>query len=272
MNTRLTLFAVALATTHLPLHAGVYIETVERNAKTSAEKPVSTMQVQSGRARIDTAGGDRSATMIFRDGAMHILDAQRKTYMVFDKAAADRTAGAMNDAMAMMRAQMQNMPPEQRAMMENMMKQRGMSMPSDSAKQPVYDAKATGGSEQVAGRACKVWNITRDGAPWQQVCVVANGSVPGQDEFRAVADQMRALSEKMGEVAKQFGGNPWEQDSALAKKLGGVPFITRRYRDGALQPEETIVKVWRTQSIDAGRFDIPAGYTKQEIPNLSMPR
>jgi len=251
--------------------AGVYIESVQRSGgKGGAEQTSFTMQIQDGNARIDS-GGESHSTMIFKDDVMYILDASRKSYMAMDRASMESTAGAMNDMMTQMRAQMANLPPEQRAAMENMMKQNGMSMPGAPAKQPVYDATPTGANEKAAGRSCAVWNVKRDGVLWQQLCVVPYAGLPGKDELQTLSKKMRVLVEKMGNMAQQFAGNPAQQDEALAAKINGVPFITRRYRDGVLESKETAVKAWRSQAINASTFEIPANYTKQEMPNLRRP-
>jgi len=253
--------------------AGIVMESAERDTKTGAERRASSIQVQNGRARIDSgADAERASTVIFRDEAVHILNAKEKSYFVIDRETVDRMANTMNDAMAKMQEQLAKMPPEQRAMMENMMKQRGMQAAPAPAKAATYEVAATGASESVAGYSCKVMNVTRDGVLTQQLCVVPYSALPGKDEFQSLIKQMTALTEKMAERTKQFAGdrnsNPTNMESSLAGKINGVPFISRRYRDGVLQPEETIVKSWKSQSIDAAQFEIPAGYAKKELPQM----
>src|SRR5690349_11394690 len=106
-------------------HAGLRIESVTRNAQTGQEQPLQVMKVQDGMARMESRGMFTSAS-IFKNDTMYVLDGQRKTYMALDRAALERTANSMKQAMEQMRAQMEAMPPERRAMMEQMMKQNGM--------------------------------------------------------------------------------------------------------------------------------------------------
>lgn len=267
---------IALTSLTAHAHAGVLIEMIKRDLASGREQPLQTMEIQNGMARME-ATGQRTAISIFKNGTIYVLDTQRKTYAALDRASAKEMANTMNDAMARLREQMASMPPEQRAMMENMMKQQGMPMPTNgtgpgantAAKQPVYDATPTGKSDTVNGRACKVWTVTRDGAPAEQLCVVPHSSLAGKDEFQQVADGMRPLAEQLREsFGTQFDGNPMDFDSNLAKKLNGVAFSTRRYQNGALSNEAMIIKNWKTQSFPAQRFDIPADYRKQEMPRL----
>ncbi|HTE39776.1 MAG TPA: hypothetical protein VK629_03045, partial [Steroidobacteraceae bacterium] len=73
-------------------HAGLVIESAERNTKSGAERPSQTMQIQDGRARIDV-GADKRSSMIFKDDAMYIVDLQRRTYTTMDSATLERTMG-----------------------------------------------------------------------------------------------------------------------------------------------------------------------------------
>lgn len=262
---------IALTSLAIDAHAGVLVEMIKRDVATGKEAPLQIMEIQDGMARME-ANGARRAISIFKNDTMYVLDTQRKTYMTLDRESAKQMANTMNDAMARMREQMASLPPDQRALMENMMKQQGIPMPGASAataKAPVYDATPTGKSDTVNGRACKLWTVTRDGAPAEQLCVVPYAGLPGKDEFQQLAEKMRPLMQQLtSSFGRQFDGNPMDFESNLAKKLNGAPFSTRRYENGALSNEAMIVKTWKSQTLPAARFDIPADYRKQELPAL----
>jgi hypothetical protein len=43
----------------------------------------------------------------------------------------------------------------------------------------------------------------------------------------------------------------------------------RRYdAQGALRKSETVLTKWVEEAVPAAAFDVPAGYTKQELPNF----
>ena len=65
--------------------------------------------------------------MIFDGGkqVLYIVDPARKTYMEMTKADADRLGAQVQGAMAQMQAQLEKLPPAQRAQMEAMLKGRG---------------------------------------------------------------------------------------------------------------------------------------------------
>ena len=246
-------------------NAGIYMESVTRDKTTRKEEPLQTMQIQSGMARIEA--NQRNTVIIFKDDTLFILDGAKKTYMAMDSAALERTMTAMNDLMQRMQSQMANMPPEQRAAIENMMKQSGMS--GTSAKPMVFDAIATGSNETVGGRSCKVWNLTRDTTPTSQVCVVPYATLPGKDEVQALAKKMGSMFEKLPPALRgQYSGNPLQQVNGVTSKINGVPFITRTYANGALENKETQIKTWKEQVVAPSAFDIPSDYMKQELPTM----
>lgn len=252
----------------LASEAGVLIEYVTKNATTNKEEPLQTMWVQGGVARMESKRARGTTAMIFKDEAIHVLDDATKTYRVMDKATMEQTAAMMNDAMAKMREQMAKMPPEQRAMMEQMMKQRGGPAAGGAPAKPVtYDAQPVAGTQTIEGRTCKLWNVTRDGVLSQQLCVVPMSSMPGADEVIALMKKMSAMYEKLGEQFKdQFGET--QQAGATFAKINGYPIMTRSYANGVLQPDQFIVKTWKQQTIESGKFEIPAGYKKQEMPKM----
>jgi hypothetical protein len=269
ISKRLVLF-VALAGVSLGTQAGIVIEYVNRNATTGKEEPLQTMWIQSGLARMESnAARMGTVATIFKNESMYVIDDGTKSYRVMDKASIDQMAGTLNDAMAKMREQMAKMPPEQRAMMEQMMKQQGVGgmMNSGPQKPVTYDAQAAGGTETVNGKSCKLWNVTRDGALTQQLCVVPVSAMPGAQEVLELSKKMAAMFEKFGQQMRDQMPEIQQSGAALAK-IDGYPIMTRTYREGVLQPEQFVVKSWKQQAIDAGKFEIPAGYKKQEMPKM----
>jgi hypothetical protein len=266
MNSKSVFLFSFLATASIATQAGVHIETVRVDVKTGKEESGQSMWIQNGMARMESSGA-RSSLTIFKNDVIHSLDTKNKTYRVMDKETLDQAAGMMDDAMAKMRARMDSMTPEQRAMVENMMKQRGGAMgAAGPQKQVVYDAQPTGGIDTVNGKSCKLWIVTRDGAPNQQLCVAPPNSMPGADEVIAMSKKMAALFEKLSERMGGAISNEFQQSTATLAKINGYPVMSRRYVDGALAPEKFIVKSWAQESIDAAKFEIPADYTKQDLP------
>ena len=118
----LAFLTIALAST--AASAGVYIEShqVELGEKPAPPPQVSKIYFDGGRMRSNDADGDGA---IFKNQTIYALDAENKTYTSVDKAAMDRMGGQLAEARKKMEAQLAGMPPERRAMMEQMMEQMG---------------------------------------------------------------------------------------------------------------------------------------------------
>jgi len=107
--------------------------------------------------------------MFLTDGGrnrMVMLDKTRNTYQEIDEQTMNQMAQQMSGAMAQMQAQMKNMTPEQRAMMEKMMKGK-MPQAAAAAPKTVYTAK---GSGSVNGFSCTKYEGVLSGEKEAEVC------------------------------------------------------------------------------------------------------
>jgi hypothetical protein len=258
--------------THIRFHlghrpAGVYVERVVRNSETIVEVPGMTMYIENGMARIEDLRGKRPQVTIFMDETMYVLEPAQKTYTVMDKAAIEKMSGKMDDAAQQMQAELANIPPEQRAMVEQMMKQNGGGAPAmgppgaGDGKKHVITASDAGKSESVNGRSCHMWNIKRDSVRVSQLCVVPYASLPGASQVRDVIAKVSALTQELTESLKQFGAAPGEEFAGL-NRVNDMPILTRKFTDGKADPDETIVKEWTTRSNPADPFNVPNAYKR----------
>lgn len=262
--TFLKILVLASSTLAVAAQAGVVIETVERDTKSGRETGTQTMMVQDGAARIEhSAGGDPENLIIFKDDVLYAIDTRKKSYTAIDRETAAALAGKMNDAMAEMRAQMAGMPPEQRAMMEQMMGKMGRPMPGAAAPKPVLAARDTGRSDKVEGRSCRIWEMTRDGQVDEELCVVPFSEVPGKEDLMAMSQKMASLMKEFTEAMGSFG--PSGDDFETISSVKGYPVRVRHYRAGKPTGEETVLKDWRAETVEPKMFQVPSGYKKQDL-------
>ncbi len=241
--------------------AGVRVENVTRNVQTKApDGPAQVTLIQDGAVK---ATSGRSNSMIIKANLITIVDDGKKNYMQMTKEDMKKMASQANAAMASVQEKMKNMPPEQRAMMEKMM---GNSLPGGlpSDKPDVYDAKNTGKSDTVEGRKCAVWNLSRNGKLFEEVCVVPFKSLPGKDD---VEKSFKELAEAFSEFSKNMPsvGNSVQ----VRSQIDGYPVRSRSYdAAGKLRDTETVLTKWVEESVPASAFEVPKGYTKKEMPKF----
>ncbi|HEX5160335.1 MAG TPA: DUF4412 domain-containing protein [Steroidobacteraceae bacterium] len=252
---RIATIAVGLLAAHTA-SAGVYAELFDHNLTTNTSKLKQKMYVQGGNGRIVDADG--RATII-KGGTLYIVDDSDKTYVVFDKATMEQLARNLNEGMAQMKEQLAKLPPEQRAQVEQQMGPAAAAILHGGEQQWIVDVKDTGKSDKVDGRACKLWDVTRNGELDEQICVVPYSAMPGTEDLQKVFATFARSFEEMAKSVPMLAGMMAGEFSAQVK-ANGVPVRRRVYENGKLGEEETLVKTWREEAVPASMFEIPAGY------------
>ena len=240
--------------------AGIHVENVTRDIASKAQQgSTQTILVQDGMMRTT---GSANGSVVIKGASIMMIDDKRKQYRVMTKEDLKKLAASAGDAMARMQASMKKMTPEQRAMMEKMMGNRlpgGIGTPGTP---DTWEAKNLGTTATVEGRKCQNWNLLRNGAPFQELCVVPYNSLPGKEDFQKVFKEM---ADAFGDIAKTVPGA--DQSAKARMSINGYAVRTRTYAsDGKFQPNEIIMTRWVEESIPASVFEAPPGYTKVEMP------
>ena len=237
--------------------AGVYVELVDHDIPSGKVELSQKMYVQNGQGRFVDSGG---RTTLIKDGTMYVIDDADKSYIAFDKATMEKLAVKINAAMAQMQEQLAKLPPEQRAQMEAMLPNM-----AGGDKKWVVEAIDTGKSDKVDGRACRVWDVKRNGELDDQMCVVPYASLPGKENFQAMFANFAKVFEEMAKSVPMLSGMMTNEFDAQAK-VNGFPVRTRGYENGKLGNTEHNVRVWREEAIPASMFEVPAGYKQKQMP------
>jgi hypothetical protein len=254
---RIAMFAGGLLAAHVA-SAGVYVETVKRNLTSGSSTLTQKMYVQDGSGRfIDPEG---RSTLIKGD-TLYVIDESDRTYIKLDKATMEEFAKKFAAVVEKTKEQLAKLPPEQRAQFEQMM---GGAMLGETQARSVEVAD-TGKTDKVEGRACKIWNVTRSGQLDEQICVAAYSALPGKENFQAIFANFSRVFDEMEKSAPILAGMMANEFSAQAK-VGGFPIRQRSFDErGQLVDEESVVKIWREESIPASMFEVPAGYKPKQL-------
>jgi hypothetical protein len=215
------------------------------------------VQIDATRMRTEMAGPNGAMNVTIFDGGkqvLYIVDPARKTYMEMTKADVDRLSAQVQGAMAQMQAQLEKLPPAQRAQMEAMMKGRAGAAALQYTRT---------GSDKVGRWTCDKYDLTQNGQKIGEVCSVSPTTLGfGATDF----DVMRQMGAFYSATAPQ-----------MASQLPGVSGIDQRGSSGF--PVKTVMMVQgqtvTTEVIEAGRqtfpdslFVVPAGFTKQDVTGL----
>jgi len=171
------------------------------------------------------------------------------------------------------------LPPEQRKMIKEQMKQlqqMSKSNPMGDMHKPVVLIKKTGNNDEIAGHKTNKYTINVDDNKYQDIWIVSDISMNdemkklGLYKFHLIEKRMEkcmdASEEEMGMMADPL-------DSPEYIKLTEKGFVMREiyYTGGFSGPggdEKTEVVRLEKKSISASEFKIPAGYKKVPVKDL----
>lgn len=283
MNLRMPLIALCLWTAAESADAGaVFRSTVENFGEDNAffdsgDSYVSVTKVEGNRMRTDVQSmeGQLATTVLFlgESDEMYMIDHKKRTYMVIDKEQIEALASQMSDAMKQMQEALAQVPPEQREMMERMMKGK---MPSSDYKPP-SPAVVTdlGQSGSVNGVSCQWKQVSRDDRLERKVCVADPSSIAGAQEMVTLAHEMREFAEGLRQLATSVsnmpmigGGSISSVSAGMSAELNGFPLIAEDYDgEGKLIRRSTFESADEVAIAD-GEFAPPSGYKKQSMPKM----
>lgn len=237
--------------------AGNVIELLTRDMS-GQELDRMTFYTESDRSRMDQSGADGSFSVIFLDDEFLYLDHAQRNYMVMDEAMLEGIGAQVSEAMKQMEAQLANLPPEQRAMVEQMMSEqmRGEAMTMDI---PVLEIRKLG-SDRWQSYDCTLAEMLEDGMKIQEICSVDYDQVDGSGEVRDSFMRMAGLLNKLYDMIP-FGGQGVRNPMEMLNELDGFPVRAVEFENGNAV-RETILESSTEKAIDAGIFALPSNYAR----------
>lgn len=259
--------AVLLALAAAQAAAGTVFEMSEDGAVAQ------TLSVQDGMLRVDVApvASQPATTMIFAGNEMLILnDAERSYYRITPATLEElgevlgRANEQMSAAMEQMEAQLENLPPEQREMMERMMRDRMPDLAAMTEQAAPTVRIEPGADADVGGYACTEYAVYTSETLTQELCAADYGSVPGADDVAAVLENMQGFFEQlrnaMPPALRNMQNNPFDTMS----QIDGFPVRSRIYVNGSVR-QDVVLTSAETRDLAASQFEVPAGYAEQSL-------
>ena len=254
---RFVLAGVLLVVLGTPVWAGVVIEMEGVVSESGGEAGTDMIYAQGKMLRMDpheSRGGQ--ASMIFRGDELLIVDRDKNRCQKIDERGVRELSEQLGGAMKQMEEQLAQLPPEQRKMMEKMMKDR---MPPGMGQEAPPRRVEKGDTEQIGDYTCVVHTLySGDDKVWE-VCSAKESAVSAFTEamegFRAMSDfteQLREMAMR-GPFANMFQTPFSDMDS-----IGGVPIRVRTFAHGQQQSESTLKSV-SAKDLDDDFFTAPKG-------------
>ena len=265
---RSALLAILLLSS--PAFAGVVFEfeTVDRK-NPGGEPDVIHTTIDGENLKIDVTGPrGANADMIYRGDRrqMIAIDHDNQSYVVFDDSMIEEVSQRLSGLEAQIQEALKDVPPDQRAMMEEMLRQR-MPMAQGTTSIPTFEVRKTGDSAEQNGFPCEKHEIYRDGTLSTTIWVTAWDNVDGGREaagaFDSMGDFIEEVQAAMPDFAKSdsVGGHAYEH----LEELGGFPVVTIDHAaDGTITDESRLLSS-KQVDVAADSFDPPADYRQQQL-------
>jgi len=214
-------------------------------------------------SRIEVAGDHMrldagKISMLFDVGAGKMLMLMHDKHEYMDMNQMAETASA---AMAQANAALANLPPEQRAMIE----QRMQSAMGAAGSKVSVRITPTGASDRVGGWSCQVYRTEIGDKRPDESCMAdsSDAGISGADRatVHRAFDQIKALTEKMS--------NGMFRAPIAQLPEGKFPVKITHYDDNG--QAQVVVLKGISNSVNAADFAIPSGYTLKEMEMRGPP-
>jgi hypothetical protein len=221
------------------------------------------------RVEINSLSSEEDGLLIYRGDRNELIvaDNERLEYYVIDEVTMNQMAAQISGAMKQVEQMLKSMPPEERAMAEQMMKQQ---MPGlQPAQETPSTLRKTGKSDTINGFDCDFFEVMQGGKKTREMCVAAWDDIEGGQEAAEAMIGMGNFFARMHDAFAETAGTnfmgPQQEVFAQMRELGGFPVYARDYDDtGALEGESSLQSS-RAEAIDAALFEPPEGYRRQEM-------
>jgi hypothetical protein len=251
------ILGVSLAAAPLQAQGVLFVQKETRGNQSSTNR----IQMDKDHIRVESRSSGDEMAFVF-DGptqTARMINITRKSYTELTKADMERVRTQMEGAMAQMQQQLQNMPPEQRAMVEQMM--RGRGMPGMAAAAPKVEYKQAG-SGKVGEWACATYEGTVNGQKTTEVCTVD----PKQFGLTAVDfEAARQLSEFFRTMFPQGADQVFVNGTIQEQGFSGVPVRQTSFANGNVLSVTELTE-FRRETFPASTFETPAGFRKEAMP------
>lgn len=273
MKSTLGLALVAVCLSAVSVNAqGVVITQKETRGSQSTNTRI---QMDKDHIRAESRSGNDETAFVF-DGTkkvVRMVNATQKTYSEITTTEIQQMASQVSGMMAQMQAQLQSLPPEQRALVEQMMQGRGgAAMPPGVRGMPGMPAMAAAakveyrrtGTDKVAQWSCTKYEGSSGGQKTSEVCTVEPSALNlSPSDFGAA----RQLAEFMKSMMPQMADGLTLNGTADAQGYNGVPVRRTTFKNGAVDTVSEITDI-RREAIPASTWDAPTGFRKEAMPGM----
>ncbi len=217
---------------------------------------------------ITSGGVQESNDMIFRGEKreMIVVDHGNKSYMVIDEAMVNSISDQLSSYEAQMREALKDVPPGQRAMVEQMMKGR-MPAPTKAPERSKVEIRNTGERDTKNGYPSVKYEVMTDGRKTLEYWVTDWDNVDGGSDAVEAFQGMAAFLKEMQESMPSFGDDGSADDNPFEhmNEMDGFPVVTHEYADDGSIASESSLRSSTQKAVNPAEFEPPPAYKRLDM-------
>ncbi len=249
----------------LTLTAGGAVADTVIHFKTNAPGSPERMAIKGSQVLIAAPQRQGRFVMDTATETVTMIDDREKRYFQIDSQTVEQTTSMVDMMRQAMVAQLKNLPPEQRKMMEERL---GIT-PETTPPVPKIEIKPTRSRIRVNGVPCTLTDILTDGRKTAEACIATPKAAGISDADYQTMQKMFRISRKLAEKTSHMTGPAAGQFAkSLAPELDGFPMEVKDLTTG----NHVIVSKIETKNLKKKEFLPGGGYQKinplQEMQRL----
>lgn len=204
-----------------------------------------------------------------------LVDTKRKKFTEIDKQLIDDIRSTIEK----MEKQLKSMPPTQRAMAENMMKQQmkkhGIATEKDDAD---WEYKPTSETETISDYSCEKMEVIKDSSKVRDVWTTEWKNIEYRDELETAFDSLFDFVNSLREVlnddkyASYLNVISMPGDPSVTDKLPGMPISAIQFADDGKKIYTNTLQYIEARDLSESDFRPPDDYQREkpEMPKMSQ--
>lgn len=217
---------------------------------------------------VEERNGQAVAIFDLNTGEMIQIDNEGKRYIVTTPEEYFKFIQEMTNKMrGELEKQLSQLPPDERAKAEEMMKAQGMTLPGEAAKAKKITLRKTDATETIAGYKSKKYEIYEDGKISEEIWISNDIKFEEELDMKKMASYMSEIKKISERAGLQYSG--LDEQERIFKEIYESGFPTRSvdYSSNDSVYIEEIVKINRADLSDS-EFQPPAGYKRITLQEM----
>ena len=264
---RIAAFASSLGLASGVAFAGVVIQFENKTLGKDKPDQTGTIFIESDRLRMQ--GGAQNAIFRGDKQVLWTIEEKRGVYHEMTKEQMKAIGEQTASAMTQLQGNLDQLPPEQRKMVEQMMARKTGQAPAAAKKEDARTFVKTGKTETINGYPCVSYDAMRAGKREQELWVTdwKRFDLKAAD-FQVFQDFAAFVKEMMGPLAGRFttGFDEKFSDHEAPDAIPGLPIRVITFGEGG--DHVTEMKKIAKESIPPATFEVPAGLEKQSMMTM----